>query len=149
VGRRRRREIAISMRTQAQAVRRCPPGPSFRGCWCGGDCGCRCGRVVRVGGKTRYVDSTGCFLLQHLAPSVRPVVVCATVRGRGRSREGIDSHRRHGGTVQWHGGQRRYTLHAIRTCTDSLRFAVPMAVHLLLPVFCAFLRCVPVVSDVL
>jgi len=76
-------------------------------------------------------------------PCVRPVLVCATVCGHGRSREGLDSRSLHGGTVRLNKRQCHCTLHAIWTCTDSLRFAVAMAVYSLPLVFCVFFGACP------
>jgi len=103
--------------------------------------------LVWPGCRSRWDDQVcrqrGVLAVAIVLPCVRPVLVCATVCGRGRSREGLDSRSPHGGTVRWHGRQFRCTLHAIWTCTDSLCSAVPMAVYWLLPMFCAFFGACP------
>jgi len=85
----------------------------------------------------------GVLAVAIVFPCIRSVLVCAIVCGWGRYGEGLYGRSPHGGTVRYHGRQCRCTLHAIWTCTDSLRFAVPMAVYSLLPMFCAFFGACP------
>jgi len=103
--------------------------------------------LVWPGCRSRWDDQVcrqrGVLAVAIVLPCVRPVLVCATVCGRGRSREGLDSRSPHSGTVRWHGRQCLCTHHAIWTCTDSLCSAVPMAVYWLLPMFCAFFGACP------
>jgi len=74
---------------------------------------------------------------------IRSVLVRAAVCGRGRTRRELDRRSAHGGTVRLHERQCHCTLHAIWTCTKSPRFGVPMALHSLLPMFCAFFGACP------
>ena len=103
----------------------------------------RCGRVAGVGGTNRYVESAGCWLLRSscLADVLclcAPLCVDSAVQGRALIAEACTVM-----TALLHKRQCRCTLHEIWTCTDSLRFAEPMAVYSHRPVFCVFFGACP------